>query len=187
MTDRPYSLLDGEHLEHLAAIVRETPPGHAIAEIGVYKGGSAWFLAKVADERGDPLHLFDTFTGIPIAEPTDSNRIGEFGDTSAGDVMRWFPLAHFHIGLFPDTLPPSGMESLSFVHSDCDQYYSVRAVIDLLWPRIVPGGIMAFDDMDTAGGQRAIGETFPEQTSGIQNDNPPIHQHMGWWIVRKPA
>ena len=47
----------------------------AMAEVGVYKGGSAWFIAKVADERGVDLHLFDTFTGIPFHDPKDSNRI----------------------------------------------------------------------------------------------------------------
>lgn len=187
MTERPHSLMEEGQLRNLEAIVRETPSGHAMAEVGVYKGGSAWWIAKVADERCVPLHLFDTFTGIPIEEPDDSNHIGQFADTFEHDVRAALPNAHFHVGLFPDTLPPAGMETLSFVHSDCDQYYSVRCVIDLLWPRIVPGGVMAFDDMNTHGGQKAIFETFHRQTDGHFHNQPPVHQHMGWWIVRKPG
>lgn len=187
MTERPHSMLSESHLQHLEEIVRETPIGHAMAEVGVYKGGSAWWIAKVADERAVPLHLFDTFAGIPWEEHDDSNRIGEFNAGGAEDVQDAMPNAHLHVGIFPDTLPPSGMETLSFVHSDCDQYYSVRAVIDLLWPRIVPGGVMAFDDMDTNGGRKAILETFPPQMSGTVYRIPPIHKHRGWWIVRKPG
>lgn len=187
MTEKPYSMLAEGHLHNLAEIARETPAGHAMAEVGVYKGGSAWWIAKVADERAVPLHLFDTFTGIPIAEPGDSNKVGDFADTFEHDVRAALPNAQFHVGLFPDTLPPSGMETLAFVHSDCDQYYSVRCVIDLLWSRIVPGGVMAFDDMDTNGGRKAILETFAMQTDGNFHRQPPVHQHRGWWIVRKPA
>lgn len=187
MTERPTSLMGEGHLQHLEEIVRETPTGHAMAEVGVYKGGSAWWIAKVANERAVPLHLFDTFSGIPIAEPDDSNRIGEFDAGGPDAVQAAIPTAILHVGLFPDTLPPSGMETLAFVHSDCDQYYSVRAVIDLLWPRIVPGGVMAFDDMDTNGGRKAILETFPRQMSGVLYQTPPIHEHKGWWIVRKPG
>lgn len=187
MTEKPYSMLAEGHLHNLEEIARETPPGHAMAEVGVYKGGSAWHLARVADERAVPLHLFDTFTGIPIAEPDDSNKVGDFADTFEHDVRAALPHAQFHVGLFPDTLPPSGMETLAFVHCDCDQYYSVRSVIDLLWHRIVPGGVMAFDDMDTNGGRRAIFETFPVQMDGNFHTRPAIHQHRGWWIVRKPG
>jgi hypothetical protein len=184
---RPQSLMSDGHLDDLEAIVRETPSGHEMAEVGVFKGGSAWFIAKVADERGVKLHLFDTFSGIPIGEPDDSNHIGEFDAGGPEAVAAALPNAILHVGIFPDTLPPSGMETLSFVHSDCDQYYSVRAVIDLLWPRIVPGGVIAFDDMDTHGGQKAIRETFPLQTDGEFTGQPPIHQHRNWWIVRKPG
>jgi cephalosporin hydroxylase len=171
---QPYSLVSESHLSDLEELVRSTPAGHAIVEVGVYQGGSAWYLANVARDRGDDLHLFDTFTGIPVHDENDSHQVGDFGDTSLEAVQQAIPTANFHVGIFPATMPDT-IKSVSFVHSDCDQYRSVRAVISKFWPLLVPGGVMAFDDMDTVGGARAIKEVFPD-----------ISQELGWWCVRKP-
>lgn len=171
---QPRSLLSHFHLSDLEDLARITPMGHDLAEVGVYQGGSAWYLSKVAQDRGVDLHLFDTFQGIPFHDPDDSNITGEFGDTSLETVRQYIPTAIFHVGVFPATMPDT-IRSVSFVHSDCDQYRSVRAVITKFWPILVPGGMMAFDDMDTVGGSRAIKEVFPD-----------IAQELGWWCVRKP-
>jgi O-methyltransferase len=156
-----------------AQIARWTPPG-CFVEVGVYKGGSAWFLAEVARSRGSKLHLFDTFSGIPFADSKDDNGVGDFGDTSVNEVRALIPDAVFHVGVFPLTLPDD-LNNIAFVHCDCDQYQSVRSVIRRLWPRMVPGGIMVFDDMDTAGGNRAITEAFGDR----------MHLTVGRWYARK--
>jgi predicted O-methyltransferase YrrM len=168
----PDSLISQGALLRLADLALKAPPGH-FAEVGVYKGGSAWYLADAARQDGRRVLLFDTFAGIPFEAPGDSNHTGEFGDTSAEAVQAAIPDAELFVGVFPDTLPV-GLDGIAFVHSDCDQYQSVRAVIDHLWPRMVSGGIMAFDDMNTNGGRRAIEETFPER-----------HQFHGWQYVVK--
>src|SRR3954452_6474582 len=36
-----------------------------VAEVGVYKGGTARMLAKVFAPAGKTVHLFDTFAGMP--------------------------------------------------------------------------------------------------------------------------
>jgi len=159
----------------LETLARE-PSGQApIVEVGVYKGGSAWYLANAARARGCALHLFDTFTGIPFQDPEDENYIGKFGDTSQQAVAALIPDALFHVGLFPQTMP-ADLTSVSFVHCDCDQYRSVKAVIEVFWPLLTPGGIMAFDDIYTTGGKRAILEVFPD-----------IEMDRGWWYTRKDA
>lgn len=154
----PPSVISDAKLAGLAQLASSAPPG-CFVEVGVYRGGSAWRLAKVARDRRCALHLFDTFLGIPHAEHFDTHRVGDFGNTSAAMVRLAIPDAVFHVGLFPVTLPPD-LKSIAFVHCDCVQYYSVRAVIDELMPRMVPGGIMAFDDVDTEGGRKAISESF---------------------------
>jgi O-methyltransferase len=171
---QPRSLMAEFHLSYLEMLAASTPRG-AMVEVGVYKGGSAWYLSKVAQSRGDDLHLFDTFSGMPFHDPEDSNRTGEFADTSYEAVCQAVPHAIFHVGVFPETMPDS-IKSVSFVHSDCDQYRSVRAVIDTFWPIMIGGGMMVFDDMDTVGGRKAILETFPD-----------ISQERNWWRVRKPV
>jgi O-methyltransferase len=134
------SLISGPAIAELLRLARAAPPGR-IAEIGVYKGGSAWHLARLNRE----LHLFDTFAGIPFKGELDYHKIGDFSDTSVEAVAEAIPTAIFHVGIFPETLPED-LTDFGFVHVDCDQYQSVRDCIQHLGPRMLPGGVMVFDD-----------------------------------------
>jgi len=183
-----YSLMGEQKPVRLAEILREVPSGYPVVEVGVYRGGSALPLYQVTEERGEILHLFDTFEGIPFKDEIDRDQQGDFDAREVGGanaIQALMPRSVLHIGIFPKTMPKFGLEMVSFVHSDCDQYRSVRAVIDTFWPRLVPGGVMAFDDMDTPGGEKAILETFPNQFADGFHSMPPVHQHNMWWIVRK--
>jgi hypothetical protein len=42
-------------------------PGE-VAEVGVYKGGSAYLMAAIFDPD-KPIHLFDIFAGMPPVDP----------------------------------------------------------------------------------------------------------------------
>lgn len=159
MSTAPYTLLGPDSLATLLALARSVDtdpaaPSAAFAEVGVYRGGVAWHLAALARQRGISLHLFDTFTGIPERDVQDTKHgIGEFGDTSLDAVRNAIPDAIFHVGVFPATLPPD-LGPLAFVHVDCDQYAATRAAIRLLYPLLIPGGVMLFDDYDCVPGAR---------------------------------
>lgn len=156
---RPDSRVAYDQLIALAAVASTAPPG-AFVEVGVYRGGSAWHLNAVAARQGRELHLFDTFTGIPHKGDLDQHAIGDYGDVDKESLRRAFPRAVFHVGVFPQTLPDD-LRGFAFVHVDCDQYAGHRACIDLLYPRLVPGGIMMFDDYPVLkGAKRAVDETF---------------------------
>lgn len=172
----PMSVIEIARIKAMCELAAMTPMGGCFVEVGVFKGGSAWHLAEVARERGAELHLFDTFTGIPFADPDDSNATGDFADTSLEAVQCAITDAITHPGIFPDTLP-ADLGPISFVHCDCDQYRSVRSVIDRLVPRMLPGAVMVFDDTDTVGGRRAISETWGDS----------LHQHFGRHYFRKEA
>lgn len=151
----PESLLGAGTIASMMALARAAPSG-ILAEVGVYKGGSAWHLAQLGRE----LHLFDSFSGMPIADADDYHKVGDFADTSPEMVAALVPSAILHIGTFPDTLPMN-LTGFAFVHVDCDQYRSVRDSIKCLSPHMVPGGIMLFDDWQcTAGATKAISEAF---------------------------
>lgn len=167
------SLIEEVGLAEMVKLAVNMPPG-AFAEVGVYRGGSAFRLYRIAQQQKRELHLFDTFAGIPWASPEDSHQVGDFKDVDMQSLMTAMPWAFFHVGIFPHTLPET-LDELAFVHCDCDQYQSVRAVIDELWPRVVSGGIMMFDDMNTIGGRQAIRETFGDV----------IEESMGRYFVRK--
>ena len=135
-------------------------PGGAFAEVGVYHGGSAWFLAQIAKDRGNALHLFDTWAGIPCKAPIDIHAPGDFADVVLSEVREKLPDAVFHVGVFPQTMP-GDLDELAFVHADCDQYESVKSCIDVLYPKLVTGGIMLFDDYGALDGATlAVEEAF---------------------------
>jgi O-methyltransferase len=152
-------------LPQLAAMraLAQTAPQGCFVEVGVFHGGSAYELYKVAMQQGRKLHLFDTFTGTPVyTEGLDRHKVdGEFADISApARIRELMPEAELHIGVYPET-HPIDLGEIAFIHCDCDQYLSYRAVIENLWPLAVRHGMMLFDDYPyLAGAKRAVEETF---------------------------
>lgn len=154
MTTAPDSLLHPDALETMLVLAVSTPDG-AFVEVGVYKGGSAWYLANLARSQCRTLHLFDTFTGIPEKAPIDRHEIGDFGDTSLEAVSAAIPDAIYHVGVFPPQNGPPLPEQIAFVHVDCDQYAVIKRAVAELWPRLVDGGVMLFDDYGVLAGATA--------------------------------
>lgn len=156
---RPPSLVNGPMLDTLRELAAGTPAG-AFVEVGVYKGGSAAVLDEVAREQARRLYLFDTFEGIPMQGPLDRHKVGDFADTSADAVRALFPAATICEGIFPYTLGETG--PVAFVHADADQYQSTVDICHALAPRMVPGGLMLFDDYCLDGCRAALLECMPE-------------------------
>lgn len=152
----PYSVMAPDAIGSLMYYASRAPAG-AIVEIGVYRGGSAWHLAKL----GRPLYLYDTFEGIPYQGALDhGNPVGKFADTSAEAVQALIPSATVIKGLFPASLVP--MPPVAFVHADADQYESIKAIIEHMPARMVKGGMILFDDFgveDCPGATRAVMES----------------------------
>lgn len=139
-----------------------TPEG-SLVEIGVFGGGSAWLLYQVARMQKRELHLFDTFTGTPFyIEGLDKHKIdSEFASPATPDNIRdRMPEAKLHVGIYPTT-HPADMPPVAFIHCDCDQYESYIAVLDHMWPLVVKGGVILFDDYPyLAGAKKAVEERF---------------------------
>jgi len=154
------SLINEHMLATLGELAATTPYG-AIVEVGVYRGGSAEVLYKVATTQGRRIYLFDTFTGIPMQGPDDVHQVGDFSDgITAEEARRLFPEANVAAGVFPETLDYTG--PVAFVHADADQYQSTKDICEYFTPRMVAGGCMVFDDYSLPGCRRAIMECFPE-------------------------
>jgi hypothetical protein len=158
------TVLPSYALRSLVDMAGHAPPG-CFVEVGVYTGGSAWFLQQIATSENRELHLFDTFCGMPTSGEHDPHEIGDMADTDFDMVRDALPDAIFHVGEFPHTLPQY-LPPIAFVHVDCDQYDGVIACIDKLLPLMVDGGIMLFDDYEHLEGARlAVNERIP--TVGI--------------------
>lgn len=151
-------------------LARQTAPlGGAVAEVGVYKGGSARLLCGVKQDR--PLHLFDTFGelgGMPATRPDidTTHRQGDFADSRLPEVRALLdgqPGVHVHPGFFPATASDLGDLRFSFVHLDVDIYQSTLDGLRFFHPRLLPGGMLVSHDYSyrpTPGVKRAFDEYF---------------------------
>jgi hypothetical protein len=138
--------------------------GGAIAEVGVFRGGSAKLICELKGDR--PLHLFDTFEGLPELGQFDTSqefRQGQFKDTSYDHVcklMTPYPNVSIHRGYFPDTAGPVQNERFSLVHLDVDLHDTTKAALEFFYPRMVPGGIVISHDYVNADGVRKAFDDF---------------------------
>ena len=141
----------------LAGQLGKLPPGAAL-EVGVWRGGTGALLAKSCALAGvnEPIYLCDTFRGVVKAGSLDSSyKDGRHSDTSrqvVSDLLtavsggREFPVEILE-GIFPEeTGDRIDSRKFRYCHIDVDVYQSARDIVHWVWDRMVPGGIVLFDD-----------------------------------------
>ena len=140
--------------------------GGEVWECGVYRGGSAYLLSTAIKDKEVKLRLFDTFTGIPCTgEKDNQHKIGDFHDTNIAMVRQLvkYDKTTFHEGVIPETFKGLEESKIAFCHVDVDMYDSVKACCEFVYPRLMVGGIMVFDDYDApscSGARLAVDEFF---------------------------
>jgi O-methyltransferase len=99
------------------------------------------------------FYLCDTFQGVVNATDVDTFYSGgEHADTDIAIVEHlagMMKLENIEIlqGIFPkDTATEVTDERFRFCHIDVDVYQSGKDVLEWIWDRLVPGGIIVFDD-----------------------------------------
>ncbi len=157
------------------------------AECGVYKGGTAFLLAEVLKESSSKLYLFDSFEGLPKANPAHDNyyQEGNFSEPleTAQKLLEPFQRQTiFKKGWMPQTF--SGLENLVFamVHVDIDFYQSALDCCHFFYPRLLKGGVMIFDDYGfpaCRGEKDAVDEFF------IDKPESPIPLPSGQALILK--
>jgi O-methyltransferase len=173
-------------------------PGDFV-ECGVYAGASSAIMAKAIMEhvanRGEyalsdnrRVHLFDSFEGIPLAGPEDS----ELAHKPAGEAkcsledvkknMRdWgIPdgLLVYWPGWFEKTVLPQWVDRPAFrgiavLRLDGDLYRSTKVCMDYLYPLVSPGGYVIVDDFDLSGCKKAILEATNPAPIYFRKPNEP--------------
>jgi hypothetical protein len=148
-----------------------------IVECGCARGGSAALMALTLRQLGERrnLWLFDTFEGLPaptsddpdyeIADLYTGSCLGQldevrklFRDQGVADEVRLVK------GLFQNTIPQSPIERIALLHIDGDWYESVKVCLEELYDKVVPGGIIQFDDYGYwKGARKAVDEFFAKR------------------------
>lgn len=132
--------------------------GGVILEVGVWRGGSGCLLARRSrEDRSDAsVYLADTFAGVVKTGKLDPvYQGGEHADTSPALVealaaSMQLDNVHVFVGRFPDdTGTTVEQRKFKLAHIDVDAYESAKDVAEWIWPRLVIGGVIVFDDYGT--------------------------------------
>ncbi|MFA5908680.1 MAG: TylF/MycF/NovP-related O-methyltransferase [Vicinamibacterales bacterium] len=157
-----------------------------IVECGVGWGRSLLYLALLTriENKGRRLWGFDSFEGFP--EPGEHDRSprnpkkGEWKSDllSVQSLLANSGLDEVFVrsqvtlvkGFFNESLPKYSGDQIALLHADADLYESYKSIYDSLFERVVPNGIIMFDEyMNTfehakwPGAKMAIDELFLER------------------------
>lgn len=159
-------------------------PGDFV-ECGVFAGSNSAAMARALKDSilspghiGRPgtelrrVHLFDSFSGIPLAGPHDTEFLeaGHKAGLSAcsleavkSHMSEWgIPpeLLIYHEGLFEDTLCMESPLEIAVLRLDGDLYESTRVCLEQLFPLVSKGGWIIIDDFDLSGSRKAALEVI---------------------------
>jgi hypothetical protein len=151
-------------------------------------------LAILIEVDGPPRELwgFDSFQGYPMPGEHDfSEHLGLspkdgrqeprmtveaarelMSNTVSNTAVRIVP------GFFKDTLPKTRVPEIAFLHLDVVLYESYKISLEHLFPQVVEGGIVLFDEYDDAnfktypGARRAVDEYLNDKGYEIRTDRP---------------
>jgi len=138
-------------------------PDGDFVECGVFKGDMAWVVGEVTNlgQTGRQFHLYDSFEGFDPAQTTQqdfpdlpgfleyANAIYSAEGLWDGVQARFSDLSHYHLhkGYLPGTLDRDGFpERIAYLHIDLNVAPAEIACLERLFDRVVPGGMIVFDD-----------------------------------------
>jgi len=144
-----------------------------LAEIGIWKGGSAKLICEMKGEN--PLYLFDTFTGLP--EPTNEDnksnfKKGIFKEVTIEEVKNYlkdYKNVYIFKSEFPNDLPDNFInKKFIFVNLDVDLYKGTLNCLKFFYPRLESGGILISHDYSIHPGvKKAFDEFFKDKLEPV--------------------
>lgn len=149
-----------DSLHHcLEYITRNDIPGD-VMECGVWRGGAGILMAgylNIHQINGRRVLLADSFEGLPdpttALDPDLSRDVHPQLAVSLPDVKRNFEKygllgdnVEFLPGWFSEILPIAPVERLALLRADGDLYSSTSEILENLYDKVSPGGIVIMDD-----------------------------------------
>ena len=162
-----------------------------IVECGVWKGGSMAAVSRTLrelDTTNRTLWMYDTFEGMSEPTENDVDLHGHTADQMLAEADEakaesrdsiWcrcslenvketlrqtsYPESQMRFvkGKVEDTLPIESPEQIAILRLDTDWYESTRCELEILFPKLVPGGVLIIDDYGHwQGCRKAVDEHF---------------------------
>jgi O-methyltransferase len=154
-------MMSREQIEVVLAELERTldadVPG-AVVEFGCNCGTTSVFIAALLEQRGESreYHVYDSFKGLPPARPGDLGAGPELppgtfamaraeftGNLERAGIAR---IPSIHEGLFEDLGAKDVPDEICWAFLDGDLYQSILTSLELVYPRLAPGGAMVVDD-----------------------------------------
>jgi O-methyltransferase len=159
-----------ENLFQLAQDIQARDVAGAIVECGVLDGGTAALMAYGTAQSGRPIHLFDSWDGLPDVSEKDGEGAKVWAHDVVGSPKRVVTImktlnispdrVSFHKGWFADTFKKSEILQIALLHIDADFYDSVRLCLERWFPFVTPGGYVQIDDYSSFIGCRTAVDEF---------------------------
>jgi O-methyltransferase len=152
-----------------------------VAECGVYKGASAYFLARHIQQAtlDKKLLLFDSFAGLSQPESIDQSYWEEGELRSHVNHVRDAlaplgptPFVELYEGWIPTRFAEVGDRRFCFIHIDVDLYRPTLDSIAFFYSRMSPRGVILLDDYGFAscpGVTQAVDEFMADKPEPIIN------------------
>lgn len=179
-------------------------PG-AVIECGVYRGASLFMMCREIARLSAAKRIFacDSFEGFPPENigPQDralfrSQRKLRAKFKLANDIPERIHRfsRYFHVpvevepGFFAKTLPTLAEQEFCFIHLDVDVYASYRECLEMLFPKLQPGGLVVFDEYDSPkwpGARKAIDEYFADRPEAVTKST--LREIPAWYVRKQPT
>lgn len=131
-------------------------------ECGVFKGDMSWVVATVLGDqlRDKKFYLYDSFSGFDPRQSSEAdfsdgsgflgfaNRVYREPGIEQAVRRRFASFANVVItaGFLPDSLDVSAPDRIAYLHMDLNSPKAEIACLERLLDRVVPGGMVVFDD-----------------------------------------
>lgn len=163
------TLLSTDRVLNLIKYSNAAVKGGYILECGVFRGGSLEILAKF--NPGIDIIGIDSFEGVPAGNENDFHQEGDFGGLDSRAIIGFFSMMYPTVRIVKSFIPKAfeifdEHTRFSFAHIDLDMHESVLHACDFIFPRMLTGGMMLFDDYkfkSTPGATKAIDEFFADK------------------------
>lgn len=174
----------GKFLNHLEIYKQIVNLPGDVLEFGVYKGASLMrllaFRELLENTHSRKVIGFDAFGKFPVAASSveDKQYIEKFesiggegiSEEDLSSLIDAKGISNYELiqGDILETLPAYIEKrpalKVSLLHIDVDVYKPAKVVLELLWDRVVKGGILMLDDYATVEGEtRAVDEFFADK------------------------